>query len=248
MKIRIIVIFFIIYNIGYGEILDKKNVENIQQSTKGINTSRYDVNKDIEETSKQRAMQGLENNKREDDEIANEHKVKSLKNKKNTFYDPPKIDANEPKYINMLIKAFLVIGFMILGLYIFSRYVISRRKKNLPRGPIKVVSVLPIGNNKGIYFIELGGKGFLMGITEERISLIREFDENEVSYIKETMEEYNEEKLDFISALRNAFKIPTRGKKRENELLFPKDNLDLIDTYRLRIRKLKEINDEEKED
>jgi len=172
--------------------------------------------------------------------------TKKIQKKEEKFYTPPKIDREVPEYSTMLIKAFIIIGSMVLGLYLFSRYIITRKRNLLPKGPISVLANLPIGTNKGIYLIEIGNKGFLIGVGEDKITLIREFDEDELASIKEYMEEYTEERNDFISALKRAFKTPKK-KEEKKELLFPQDNLDIIDSYRLRIRKLKDINSDEED-
>jgi len=102
------------------------------------------------------------------------------------FSDPAKQKITGPNYFSMILNTILILGVFTLGLYYLFKYIAKKQGLSLPSlDLVKVITSVPIGTNKFIQIIEVGNKYFLIGATENNISLISEITDKEtISSIK----------------------------------------------------------------
>ena len=75
----------------------------------------------------------------------------------------------------MIIKTILVIGLFIGGFYMFFRFVTQKAGLHISgQEAIQILSVVPVGTNKFIQIIDVAGKVFLIGVSDNSISLLTE--------------------------------------------------------------------------
>lgn len=75
----------------------------------------------------------------------------------------------------MIIKTILVIGLFIGGFYMFFRFVTQKAGLHISgQEAVQILSVVPVGTNKFIQIIDVAGKVFLIGVSDNSISLLTE--------------------------------------------------------------------------
>lgn len=67
--------------------------------------------------------------------------------------------------------------------------------QNCAANKVKIISSMPLGRSKNIYTVSVNGKTLVLGATENQITLLREFSEEEIAqYTKDLCdEEYDDE-------------------------------------------------------
>lgn len=85
----------------------------------------------------------------------------------------PKVEEESIAW--MIIKTILVIGLFIGGFYMFFRFVTQKAGLHISgQEAIQILSVVPVGTNKFIQIIDVAGKVFLIGVSDNSISLLTE--------------------------------------------------------------------------
>lgn len=80
----------------------------------------------------------------------------------------------------MFIKMLLVLGIFAGGFYYFYRFVTRRAGGSVFGGEaIKVLSAVPLGQNKFLQVVDLAGKVLVIGVSDSAISLITEITEKD---------------------------------------------------------------------
>ena len=80
----------------------------------------------------------------------------------------------------MFIKMIFVLGIFGGGFYYFYRFVTKKAGIGLFGGEaIKVLSVVPLGQNKFLQVVDLAGKVLVIGVSDNAISLISEITEKD---------------------------------------------------------------------
>jgi flagellar biosynthetic protein FliO len=78
----------------------------------------------------------------------------------------------------MFIKMILVLGIFAGGFYYFYRFVTKKAGVSIFGGEaIKVLSVVPLGQNKFLHLIDVAGKVMVIGVSDNNISKITEITE-----------------------------------------------------------------------
>ena len=87
-------------------------------------------------------------------------------------FKPP---GEEEAYVWSFIKMLLVLGLFAGGFYYFYRFVTRKTGVNVFGGEaIKVLSIVPLGQNKFLDVVDLAGKVLVIGVSENSINLITE--------------------------------------------------------------------------
>jgi len=85
----------------------------------------------------------------------------------------PKVEEESIAW--MIIKTILVLALFIGGFYIFYRFVTQKAGLHASgHEAIQILSTVPVGANKFIQIIDVAGKVFLLGVSDNNISLLTE--------------------------------------------------------------------------
>jgi flagellar biosynthetic protein FliO len=88
--------------------------------------------------------------------------------------------AEEESYAWMVIKTILVLGILVGGFYYFFRFV-SKKTGIVSVGgeAARVLSVIPLGQNKSLQIVECAGRVLVLGVTDGNINLLTEIIEKD---------------------------------------------------------------------
>ena len=90
----------------------------------------------------------------------------------------PKVE--EESSVWLFIKMILLLGIFGGGFYYFYRFVTKKTGMNLFGGEaIKVLSIVPLGQNKFLHVVDLAGKVLVIGVADSTINLISEITEKD---------------------------------------------------------------------
>lgn len=91
-----------------------------------------------------------------------------------------------PDALHLVVSMILVIGMIYFTGWIYSKLNILNRNKlkklsksDLNKHHFTVLQSMPLGQQRNIYSIEMGGKVLLIGATQSQINLLKEFDSEE---------------------------------------------------------------------
>jgi flagellar protein FliO/FliZ len=101
-------------------------------------------------------------------------------------YEYEKPTVEEESYVWLIFKTMIVLGALIGGFYFFYKFVTKKTGMQiLGRDVIKVLSVVPVGQNKFLQVIDLAGRIMVIGVSDSSINLITEvMDRNEIDRIR----------------------------------------------------------------
>lgn len=78
---------------------------------------------------------------------------------------------------NLVIRyVFSVAGVLILT-YLILKFFAGRQHYSENGDWIQVIDYMPLGTNKGVYLMDIEGKGFILGVTEHQINIISTIDD-----------------------------------------------------------------------
>jgi len=81
---------------------------------------------------------------------------------------------------------FSVIGIIILTYLVVRLFVNSQRNLNPIQGDwIQIIDQIPLGGNKGFYLVDIEGKGYVLGITEQQMNILTIIEEERLNELKE---------------------------------------------------------------
>lgn len=93
-------------------------------------------------------------------------------------YDKPQ--REETSYGWLIFKTFIVIGLLAAGFWYFYKFIVKKTGlPNIGTQAIKVLAVTPLGANKSLNIVDIGGHIFLLGVTDSNINLITEIQNHE---------------------------------------------------------------------
>lgn len=96
---------------------------------------------------------------------------------KDEDFKPP---VEEESFLWMFVKMILVLGVLGAGFYYFYRFVTKKSGVSLFGGDaIRVLSVVPLGQNKFLNVVDLAGKVVVVGVSDNNINLITEITEKD---------------------------------------------------------------------
>ena len=94
--------------------------------------------------------------------------------------DDFKPSVEEESFLWMFIKLILVLGLFAGGFYYFYRFVTKKTGVSIFGGDaIRVLSVVPLGQNKYLNIVDLAGKVVVIGVSDNNINLITEITEKD---------------------------------------------------------------------
>ncbi|MCL2154982.1 MAG: flagellar biosynthetic protein FliO [Leptospirales bacterium] len=96
----------------------------------------------------------------------------------------PQIEEESASWL--IIKTLFVLGLFIGGFYFFYKFVAQKTGLNLSgQEAIRILSTVSLGTNKFIQIIDVAGKIFLLGVTDNNINLLTEIkDKEEIDRIR----------------------------------------------------------------
>ena len=170
-------------------------------------------------------------------------------------YDKP--EAEETSSGWLFFKTVLILGLFGLGFYFFFKYVTKKSGiMSTGSGAANILSVLPIGQNKFIHIVDIGGRLLVLGVTDGSINLITELkDKDEIERVRlqssRTTPVHHHSFQDFVSenvgSLVDFIGRTKKGleKKKENrreavtiEEYSDDDHADYLKSQRERLRRL----------
>ena len=105
-------------------------------------------------------------------------------------------------YFNLIFGLVFVIFLIYLTGFFYQKLIgvgskINKKAQgqNCAANKVKILSSMPLGRSKNIYTVSVNGKTLVLGATENQITLLREFSEDEIAqYTKDLCdEEYDDE-------------------------------------------------------
>jgi flagellar protein FliO/FliZ len=88
--------------------------------------------------------------------------------------------VEEESYVWLLFKTIFVLGLIVGGFYFFFKFVTKKTGMHiLGQEVVRVLSVMPLGQNKYIQVVDLAGRVLVLGVTEGAISVITEIHEKD---------------------------------------------------------------------
>jgi flagellar biogenesis protein FliO len=99
-------------------------------------------------------------------------------------YDIP--EAEETSYGWLFFKTVIILALFGMGFFFFLRYVTRKSgMMSVGSGVANILSVVPIGQNKFIHIVDIGGRMLVLGVTDNSISLITELkDRDEIERVR----------------------------------------------------------------
>ncbi|MBN2400806.1 MAG: flagellar biosynthetic protein FliO [Spirochaetes bacterium] len=131
------------------------------------------------------AEEGVSENKK-----ITENRNKNTDNKKSeedvSLYDYERPTIEEDSYGWLIFKTVIVLGLLVGGFYYFFRFVTKKTGMHLVgRDVIKILSIVPVGQNKFLQVIDLAGRIMVIAVSDSNISLITEIqDKDEIDRIR----------------------------------------------------------------
>jgi flagellar protein FliO/FliZ len=90
----------------------------------------------------------------------------------------PQIEEESASWL--IIKTIFVLGLFIGGFYFFYKFVTQKSGLNLSgQEAIRILSTVSLGTNKFIQIVDVAGKIFLLGVTDNNINLLTEIKDRE---------------------------------------------------------------------
>lgn len=124
----------------------------------------------------------------------------------------PKPEAPEEQSLFGIIAKLVFYTLLILGMiYGLIKFLAMRQKKFQPNQAVKSLGGTPLGNNKSLQLVKVGGKVFLVGVGDD-ITLLKEFgDAEDIGAIEKDLEKPQAMFLKPSLKLPNWKKSPTQG-------------------------------------
>lgn len=180
----------------------------------------------------------------------------------NNLYDYEKPVAEDESYSWMIIKTIIVLGLMVSVFYYFFKFVTKKTGIHpIGREVIKILSMIPVGQNKYLHVVDLAGKIMVIGVSDSNINLITEIkDKDEIDRIrllssKSTpveqvgFQEYITTQLskviNFIQTKQHKGKPPQFHVENEQSEFETKDKIDYLQRQKERLKRLNGFDDKE---
>ena len=93
-------------------------------------------------------------------------------------YEEPRVE--EESYVWLIFKTILVIGILIGGFYFFFKFITQKVGITaVGQEVITILSVIPLGQNKFLQVVDIAGKVYVLGVSDNNINLITEIKEKD---------------------------------------------------------------------
>ncbi|MBN2040958.1 MAG: flagellar biosynthetic protein FliO [Spirochaetes bacterium] len=169
-----------------------------------------------------------------------------------TLYQYEKPTVEEESYAWLVFKTIIVLALLVGGFYFFYRFVTKKTgMQSLGRDVIKVLSIVPVGQNKFLQVVDLAGRIMVIGVSDSSINLITEIsDRDEIDRIRLLSSKstpihpggFQEYISKYVSKL---FKKDNPGTSRSEYSAEPEsDRMDYLKRQKDRLKKINGKNDE----
>ncbi|CEG24327.1 Flagellar biosynthesis protein, FliO [Planococcus massiliensis] len=96
--------------------------------------------------------------------------------------------VEKPSFASIIAKLFFFTALIVVLIYGLIKFLAVRQQKLQPNQAVKLMGGTPLGNNKSLQLVKVGGKIYMIGVGDE-VTLIKEFtDEMEVGSIEKDLE------------------------------------------------------------
>ncbi len=94
--------------------------------------------------------------------------------------------VEEESVVWMIFKTLIVLGLFVGGFYLFYKFVTQKAGLQVSgQEAIKILSMVPVGPNRNLQLIDVAGKVYLIGISENGINMLAEIkDKEEIDRIR----------------------------------------------------------------
>jgi flagellar protein FliO/FliZ len=163
-------------------------------------------------------------------------------------------EAEPESYAWLIFKTVFVIGLLVGGFYYFFKFVTRKVGiQMLGRDAVKILSVVPVGQNKYLQVIDLAGRVLVLGVTDSNINLITEIiEKDEIDRIRvmsaRTAAPENAPFQEFLAAqLGKLLKKKDAGSPRDARERRRDGDADRLDYLKLQRERLKKISGSDNE-
>ncbi len=88
--------------------------------------------------------------------------------------------VEEESYGWLMMKTIFVLGLLAMGFYMFLRFIQQKSGIQLTgQSVVQVLSVVPLGPGKTLHVVDMAGKVFLLGVSDNNINLLTEIKERD---------------------------------------------------------------------
>ncbi|MDD5065773.1 MAG: flagellar biosynthetic protein FliO [bacterium] len=95
-------------------------------------------------------------------------------------YRTPEETVRGPSYFGLVFKTIFILGFFGFGVYFLFKYLAQKQGLAAPNlNIIRMITSVPVGTNRFIQLIQIGNNYFLIGVSENNISLLKEITDKE---------------------------------------------------------------------
>jgi flagellar protein FliO/FliZ len=104
----------------------------------------------------------------------------------NSLYDYERPTVEDESYVWLFFKTLIVLAMLVGGFYYFYRFVTKKTGiQSVGREVIKILSIVPVGQNKFLQVVDLAGRIMVIGVSDSNINLITEIkDKDEIDRIR----------------------------------------------------------------
>ena len=159
-------------------------------------------------------------------------------------YEQPQVE--EESYVWLIFKTIFVMGILVAGFYYFFKFITQKVAITaIGQEVVTILSVVPLGQNKFLQVVDIAGRVYVLGVSDNNINLITEIkDRDDIDRIRLLSSKSSPAKggfQDFLSAqlgkVLDKMKNPDKPVKRfETEEHIVND--DVLIAYRQRLKKL----------
>ena len=200
--------------------------------------------------------------KMQDEKKVSEKQSKNTESQKSettdVLYNYEKPSVEDESYAWLIFKTIFVLGLLVGGFYYFYRFVTKKTGVgSVGRDVIKILSIVPVGQNKFLQVVDLAGKIMVIGVSDSNINLLTEIqDKDEIDRIRLLSSKsspvqpggFQEYVSKYIKKLfGNKIQGRAPGSHHDTGSKFQDDETDRIDYLRRQRDRLKKIkgNDDE---
>ncbi len=116
----------------------------------------------------------------------NEENKENEASKNDYLYNYERPQIEEESYVWLIFKTIFVIGILIGGFYFFFKFITEKVGiAAVGQEVITILSVVPLGQNKFLQVVDIAGKVYVLGVSDNNINLITEIkDKDDVDRIR----------------------------------------------------------------
>lgn len=116
------------------------------------------------------------------------------------YQEPKPIESSSTLSMVTYVFSLLVTFAVVIGLAYFASRFLGQKMGNLAgMGHNKIMATLPLGNNRAVYVVEVGGKFLVLGVTDHGINVLQEItDQREIDKLQKEQASVSETQFDKV--------------------------------------------------